>query len=86
MKTKITISLLALTIHLTSFNGLAQVITKLKPSLTVLSIDVENLMPTLTASQMGNLVRIELEKLDTFEVMDRYDVAYMVQKNKPNMA
>lgn len=82
MKTKITISLLALSIHLISFNGVAQAITKLKPSLTVLSIDVDNLMPTLTASQMGNLVRIELEKLDTFEVMDRYDVAYMVQKNK----
>jgi hypothetical protein len=31
---------------------------------------------------MGNLVRTELEKLDTFEVMDRYDVAYMVEKNK----
>lgn len=36
-------------------------------------------------TQMGNLVRIELEKLDTFDVMDRYDVAYVVEKNKLNI-
>lgn len=31
---------------------------------------------------MGNMVRMQLEKLDTFDVMDRYDVSYLVEKNK----
>ncbi|MEM9888551.1 MAG: hypothetical protein AAF849_21830 [Bacteroidota bacterium] len=50
-----------------------------KESLTVLNIDAQGV--ELDAVQMGNLVRIELDKLDTFEVMDKYDVAYLVEKN-----
>jgi hypothetical protein len=56
---------------------------KSRKSLTVLNIDSKGL--GLDPVQMGNLVRIELEKLDTFEVMDRYDVAYVVEKNKLNI-
>lgn len=51
-----------------------------KQTLTVLSIDVSQLRSN--PLQLGNMVRTELEKLDTFDVMDRYDVAYMVDKNK----
>ncbi|HRG02226.1 MAG TPA: hypothetical protein PKZ75_14000 [Bacteroidia bacterium] len=58
----------------------AQEVKKIKPTLTVLSIDITVLKNE--PQQMGNLVRTELEKLDTFEVMDRYDVAYMIEKNK----
>lgn len=54
-----------------------------KPSVTVLNIDTKGL--GLDPVQMGNMVRIELEKLDTFEVMDRYDVSYVVEKNKLNI-
>jgi hypothetical protein len=54
-----------------------------KSTLTILSIDINGLKTD--PQQMGNLVRTELEKLDTFEVMDRYDVAYMVEKNKLNI-
>ncbi len=35
----------------------------------------------MTPQQLGNLVRLETEKLDTFEVMDRYDVTYLIKKN-----
>lgn len=62
---------------------LAQTNNKSKPTLTVLSIDVKAL--NSDPQQMGNLVRIETEKLDTFEVMDRYDVAYMVENKKLNI-
>jgi hypothetical protein len=55
-----------------------------RTSVTVLNIDTKGL--GMDPSQMGNMVRIELEKLDTFEVMDRYDVAYVVEKNKLNIA
>src|ERR1700741_541911 len=51
-----------------------------KLSLTVLNIDTKGL--NIDAQQLGNLVRTELEKLDSFEVMDRYDVAYVIEKNK----
>ncbi len=52
-------------------------------TLTILSIDISGFKSE--PQQMGNLVRTELEKLDTFDVMDRYDVAYMVDKNKLNI-
>ena len=58
----------------------AQINSTKKSTLTILSIDIAGLKSE--PEQMGNLVRTELEKLDTFEVMDRYDVAYMVEKNK----
>jgi hypothetical protein len=60
--------------------GISQTISNEKPTLTILSVDITGFKsdPHL----MGNLVRTEMEKLDTFQVMDRYDVAYMVEKNK----
>ncbi len=50
-----------------------------KSKLIVLNMDSQGLK--FTPQQMGNLLRIEVEKLDTFEVMDRYDVSYLVKKN-----
>jgi hypothetical protein len=55
-----------------------------RPSITVLNIETKGV--PLDAQQMGNLVRIELEKLDTFDVTDRYDVVSLVEKNKLNIA
>ena len=55
-----------------------------KVSITVLNIDTKGIQ--LDPQQMGNITRIELEKLDTFDVTDRYDVAYIVEKNKLNIA
>ncbi len=53
---------------------------QVKLSVAVLNIDSKGL--NLDPVQMGNLVRIELGKIDTYEVMDRYDVAYLVEKEK----
>ena len=72
MKTIITAALVIL-----SFIAQAQ---KVKQSLTVLNIDSKGV--NMDPATMGNMVRMELEKLDSFDVMDRYDVAYMVEKNK----
>jgi hypothetical protein len=54
-----------------------------KPKVVVLNFDSK--IPSYEPAAMGNLVRIELEKLDTFDVMDRYDVTYLVQKNGLNI-
>jgi hypothetical protein len=54
-----------------------------KKTITVLNIDTKGVQ--LDPQQMGNLVRVELEKLDTFDVTDRYDVVYLVEKNKLNI-
>jgi hypothetical protein len=51
-----------------------------KAKVVVLNFDSK--IPSYDPTAMGNLVRIELEKLDTFNVMDRYDVAYLVEKNQ----
>ena len=66
----------ALFISLISF-AFAQ---KVKPTLTILNIDSKGL--PLDPSQLGNLTRIEVDKLDTFDVTDRYDVMYLIDKNK----
>lgn len=57
--------------------------TAKKPTLTVLNIDSKGV--PYDAQQLGNLARIELEKLDTFDVTDRYDVLYLLEKNKLNV-
>lgn len=63
-----------------SFNKLhAQTPQASKQKAIVLNFDAKNV--GYDPAQMGNLVRLELEKLDTFEVMDRYDVAYLAQKD-----
>ncbi len=80
MKTTIKIFSIAAAFCFTTTFSNAQNNAKIKPTLTVLSIDINGL--TSNPQQMGNLVRTELEKLDTFEVMDRYDVAYMVESKK----
>lgn len=55
----------------------SQIVAKLK--LAVLNIDAQGF--NLTPKQMGNLVRIQMEKLDSFQVVDRYDVEYLIQKH-----
>lgn len=51
-----------------------------RETMTVLNIDSKGV--NMDPATMGNMVRMELEKLDSFDVMDRYDVSYMVEKNK----
>lgn len=72
--------LLTLVLMITAFGMNAQVT---KPTITVLNIDSKGI--SLDPEQLGNLTRIELEKLDTYAVTDRYDVAYLVDKNKLNI-
>ncbi len=55
-----------------------------KPSLIVLNLDSQGL--EYTPMQLGNLVRMEMEKLNKFEVMDRYDVSYLVEKHNLKIA
>ena len=57
---------------------LAQNAMRLK--VAVLHIDTKSIV--YDPAQMGNLVRVELEKLDSFEVMDRYEMNYLIAKNE----
>jgi hypothetical protein len=83
MKNVFKVSVLLITLIMFPKGIFAQSKTK-KQTLTVLSIDLNGIKsdPNL----IGNLVRTEMEKLDTFEVMDRYDVTYMIDKNKLSVA
>jgi len=51
-----------------------------KPSLTVVNFDSQGV--EYTPDQLGSIARMEMEKLDQFEVMDRYDVNYLVKKHE----
>ena len=68
------ISVIASIFFLLSINTFAQ-----KPSLTVLNMDSQGMQ--YTPNQLGNLLRMEVEKLGNYEVMDRYDVSYLVEKH-----
>ena len=46
-----------------------------KPKLAVLSIDYRE--TAVTPSLLGNYLRTEVSKIDTYEVMDRYDQLYL---------
>ncbi len=50
-----------------------------KSTIAVLDIDTKGF--TLDPIQMGNITRIELNKVEKFQVMDKYDVEYLVEKN-----
>ncbi len=54
-----------------------------KASVAVLNFDVQKI--DISSEQMGNLVRIELEKLNLMEVVDRYDIRFVSEKNQINL-
>lgn len=74
MKTKLTTLVLALLCLIVKAQNFDQ-----KSSIAVLDIDSKGF--TLDPIQMGNITRIELDKTGQFEVMDKYDVEYLVEKN-----
>ncbi|HMX41820.1 MAG TPA: hypothetical protein PKD78_15890, partial [Saprospiraceae bacterium] len=49
-----------------------------KEKIAVLHIDSKGF--TLDPAQMGNLTRLELDKLGLYEVLDKYDVDYLAEK------
>ncbi len=80
---KKTIQILSLCFALTAtFQSLSQ--EKSRTSLAVVSIDTKEL--SIDPISLGNLVRTEVEKLDTFNVTDRYDVQQFMESNKISMS
>lgn len=55
-----------------------------KPSLAVMNMDVKSM--SQDPSTMSNHVRMEIEKLNMYEVKDKYDVQQILNDNKLNMA
>jgi len=50
------------------------------PLVAVLRIDTKGL--NYDPTQMGNLVRLELEKTGQYRLIDRYDLEYLIEKNE----
>ncbi len=53
--------------------------TQKRTTIAVLHVDVQGLYET--PEQAGNMLRLELEKLETMEVIDKYDVFYLLKQN-----
>ena len=51
-----------------------------KPIVAVLQIDSKGF--TIDPAQMGNITRTELTKLNRYQVMDRYDMDYLIEKHE----
>lgn len=77
MKSKFIISFLLIGFLLSS-PGFSQTENN-RESVAILHIDAQGF--TLTPEQMGNLTRIELSKMNMYEVIDRYDIQYLLEKN-----
>jgi hypothetical protein len=54
-----------------------------KTSLTLLNIDSKTI--GIEPKNMGNMVRLEIEKLNKYDVKDKYDVQYFLEQNKLDM-
>ena len=50
-----------------------------KPTLAVLKVDSKN--PSFASQDLGDLLRMEVSKLNRFDVLDRYDANYLIKKN-----
>jgi hypothetical protein len=86
MKTNIyTLLLIGLTALTGNPSAYAQNSTKgTAPLAAVLHIDTKGL--NFDPVQMGNLVRVELEKTAQYRLIDRYDLEYLIEKNQLNIA
>jgi hypothetical protein len=62
----------------TAITASAQTTPKQRLKVGVLHLDSN--VPEFKSEQMGSLVRLELQKLDTFSVLDRYEMATLLQK------
>jgi len=76
MKTKILVFLF----WMSAISLFAQNDSTNKTTLAVLYVDTREI--NMTPEDAGNMLRIEIEKLNQYEILDRYDVKYMVSKNK----
>ena len=68
---KTTIKTLAVILLSACFFG-SNAQSSLKQNLAVISIETKNL--TIDPLAMGNITRTELEKLDSFNVIDKYEI------------
>lgn len=55
----------------------------IKKRLAIISVDIKDL--SIDKETMRNMVQLELEKANVYEVMDKYDVADIVKKNGLNV-
>ncbi|PTM04800.1 MAG: hypothetical protein DA405_05940, partial [Bacteroidetes bacterium] len=60
----------------------AQVANSTLKSIAVVSLDSDGI--SLDNAAMGNLLRLELEKVQKYEVLDQYDVANLLKKRNIN--
>ncbi len=77
---KITFLLFALIPYLQQMNAQNNAI---RPKVAVLNLDTKSF--AFDPIQAGNITRLELDKLDLFDVMDRYDIDYLLDKEKQNV-
>lgn len=76
----LTIMAIAIASGFTIESKAQSVLNKQRQKLAVLNIETNGL--GLDPSQMGNLFRLEMERLDTFEIVDKHDVVYLIEKHK----
>ena len=82
IKHSIKTMMLAIVLFAASISASAQ--NQTKPTAAVLGIDSKGVIQD--AASVGYMVRLELEKTNLYNVMDKYDVAEAVKKNNIDVA
>lgn len=80
MKTLNVIIALAITVGMIQLNAQVNNSTSIKKKVAVISIDTKDIIADSKA--VCNMVQLELEKTNVFEVLDRYDVSDMIKKSE----
>jgi TolB-like protein len=57
--------------------------TSTRPKIAILNIDTKN--HSFSPRMLGNILRTEVEKLDSFEVIDRYDAEFVLKQKSMKM-
>lgn len=64
----------------------AQESNVVKPTMAILNVDTKGIQnkqySLLLPDEAGNILRIEMEKLNIYEILDRYDAEYMIKQKK----
>jgi TolB-like protein len=88
MKTNSTFSkaIIIILVLISSVNILIGQSTSSRPTMAVADIDANETYPGSNQRSLSEIARLEMERIEAYELMDRYDMSYISQKDDVNIS
>lgn len=88
MKTNSTFSksIIIFLVLISSVNILMGQSTSSRPTMAVADIDANETYPGSNQRSLSEIARLEMERIEAYELMDRYDMSYISQKDDVNIS